>query len=174
MRASGWLRGAGAGLLLGLGACHGAAPAAGPAPAGYTLVRTWHLPDSVLFRDAAGHLCLRLPYRYVHEDMSQDPPYNFQDCVAGVRADECLPLGQVLDLATFRRVSRTANYWQDKRNFYADPWVPYPGQYFFVRLGRRGQVRLLADPDFARCRGRLYYRGVHVPGDTVPRAGHYP
>lgn len=165
-----WL---GAGVLLSLGACHGGTQLQQPAPL-YTVVFTRHLQDSALFRDAAGRLFLRLPYRYVHEDTSQDPAYDFNACVYVEPAQACLPLGQVLDVATFRRVAHTANYWQDKHNLYADPWVPYPAQPFFFRLGRVGQVRLLADPDFARSHGRLYYRGVHVPGDTVPRAGHYP
>jgi len=162
------------GLLLGLAACHGAQPQQQPLAPAYTVVFTKHLKDSVLFRDAAGRLYLRLPYRYVHEDTSQDPPYDFNDCVYVEAAQACRPLDQVLDVATFGRVPRTANYWQDRHSLYADPWVPYPAQPFFLRLGRRGQVRLLANPDFARSHGRLYYRGVHVPGDTVPRAGHYP
>lgn len=128
---------------------------------------------SVLFRDPAGRVYIRLPYRYVHEDISQDPRYDYVDRVY-FDGDSGVSLNQGLHVPSFRRVPGTANYWQDRRFIYTDPWVPYPGQQFFFALGRRGVVRFLHDPDFARVPGGLYYRGVHVPGDTVPRSGHYP
>lgn len=131
------------------------------------------LLDSVLFRDPAGQLYIRLPYRYVHADRSQDPPYSYIDLVT---ADGDLPqsLNQVVNIASFRRVPGTLNYWQDRRFIYTYPWVPYPGQPFFRTLGRRRAVRFLRDPDFVSTPDGLYYRGVHVPGDTLPRSGHYP
>lgn len=132
--------------------------------------------DSTLFRDPAGRVYIRLPYRYVHEDISQDPPYNYEGFVYfnGVNGDSGVSLNQGIDIPTFRRIPGTSNYWQDRHFIYTDPWVPYPGQYFFFALGRRGAVRFLADPEFVYSAGNLWYRGVHVPGDTVPRSGHYP
>jgi hypothetical protein len=129
--------------------------------------------DSVLFRDPAGKIYIRLPYRYVHEDIRQDPPYSYVDLVA-VAGDRRISLNQGVDIASFRRVPGTANYWQDRHFIYTDPWVPYPGQPFFRALGRRQAVHFLRDPDFVRLSDGLYYRGVHVPGDTVPKSGHYP
>jgi hypothetical protein len=129
--------------------------------------------DSVLFRDPAGKLYIRLPYRYVHEDISQDPRYSYIDLVT-VDGDLPRDLNQVVHSASFRRVPGTTNYWQDHRFVYTDPWIPYPGQPFFRTLGRRRAVHFLPDPDFVRISDGLYYRGVHVPGDTVPKSGHYP
>jgi hypothetical protein len=129
--------------------------------------------DSVLFRDPAGKRYIRLPYRYVHEDISQDPRYSYVDLVT-VEGDHQLSLNQAIDVASFRRVPGTANYWQDRHFIYTDPWVPYPSQPFFRALGRRRAVHFLRDSDFVRLSDGLYYRGVHVPGDTVPKSGHYP
>jgi hypothetical protein len=129
--------------------------------------------DSVLFRDPAGKLYIRLPYRYVHEDISQDPRYSYIDLVT-VDGDLPRDLNQVVHSASFRRVPGTTNYWQDHRFVYTDPWIPYPGQPFFRVLGRRRAVHFLRDPDFVRISGYLFYRGVHVPGDTVPKSGQYP
>ncbi|MBO2012215.1 hypothetical protein [Hymenobacter negativus] len=130
------------------------------------------LMDTTLFRDPTGKVYIRLPYRYVHEDISQDPPYNYEDLM--YLGDSSVSLSQGLDIPSFRRIPGTANYWQDRRFVYTDPWVPYPGQYFFFVLGRRREVHFLPNPDFVRVRGVLYYRGVRVPGDTVPKSGHYP
>jgi hypothetical protein len=129
--------------------------------------------DSVLFRDPAGKLYIRLPYRYVHRDISQDPRYSYIDLVT-VDSDLPKSLNQVVHSASFRRVPGTTNYWQDHRFIYTDPWVPYPGQPFFRTLGRRRAVHFLRDPDFVRTSDGLFYRGVHVPGDTVPKSGQYP
>ncbi|WP_044000382.1 hypothetical protein [Hymenobacter swuensis] len=131
------------------------------------------LEDSTLFRDPTGRVFIRLPYREVHEDISQDPPYNYEEFVY---FDWLSPvsLKKGVDIATFRRVPGTSNYWQDRHFIYTDPWVPYPGQRYFFSLGRRREVRFLPNPEFARVAGTLFYRGVHVPGDTVPRSGHYP
>ena len=131
------------------------------------------LMDSTLFRGPAGRVYIRLPYRYVHEDISHDPPYNYEELVY-FNGDSGVSLNESLDITTFRRVPGTSNYWQDRHFIYTDPWVPYPGQSFFFALGRRDAVRFLTDPEFAHSAGRLYYRGVHVPGDTVPKSGHYP
>lgn len=129
--------------------------------------------DSALFRDPAGRVYIRLPYRYVHEDISQDPLFNYEELVY-FNGDSGVSLNHGLDIPTFRRVSGTSNYWQDRHFIYTDPWLPYPGQHFFFALGRRGQVHFLPDPEFARIGGNLWYRGVHVPGDSVPKSGHYP
>jgi hypothetical protein len=129
--------------------------------------------DSVLFRDPAGKLYIRLPYRYVHADISQDPRYSYVDLVT-VDGDLPRNLNQVVDSVSFRRVPNTANYWQDRRFIYTDPWVPYPGQPFFRTMGRRRAVHFLRDSDFVRTPEGLYYRGVHIPGDTIPMSGHYP
>ncbi|RSK23965.1 hypothetical protein [Hymenobacter metallilatus] len=131
------------------------------------------LEDSTLFCDPTGRVFIRLPYREVHEDISQDLPYNYEQTVY---FDWLSPvsLKKGLDIATFRRVPGTSNYWQDRHFIYTDPYVSYPGQRYFFSLGRRREVRLLPNPEFAYSAGSLYYRGVHVPGDTVPKSGHYP
>jgi hypothetical protein len=129
--------------------------------------------DSILFRDPGGRVYIRLPYRYVHADRSQDPRYSYIDLVT-VDGDLPRNLNQVVHRASFRRVPGTLNYWQDRHFIYTDPWVPYPGQPFFRALGRQWKVHFLRDPDFVRIPDGLYYRGVHVPGDTIPKSGHYP
>lgn len=78
-----WL---GAGLLLGRGAGPGRRP---PAALSRTVLSTKYLVDSALFREAAGGLRIRPPYRYVPEDPSQDPAYDFNACGYVEPAQEC-------------------------------------------------------------------------------------
>lgn len=131
------------------------------------------IEDSLLFKSRTGELFIRLPYVEVHEDISNDPKYNFQECVFVVW-DSCTSLNIVLDTTTFRRVKNTSNYYVDKQFIYTDPWISYPGTRYFTVLGRPDAVSFLKDPEFARVGKTLYYRGLHVPGDTIPASGCYP
>ncbi len=118
---------------------------------------------------------IRLPYREAHENRTFEPRHNFEQYVwTFFNGDSCYRLRKLLDVPTFRRVNHTSNYWVDKRFIYTDPYLSYPGQTYFFALGRVDEVHFLHDPDFARVKGSLYYRGVHIPGDTIPKSGHYP
>jgi hypothetical protein len=131
------------------------------------------IEDSLLFKSRTGELFIRLPYVEVHREISNDPKYNFQECVFVVW-DSCTSLNNVVDTTTFRRVKNTSNYYVDKHFIYTDPWISYPGTRYFTVLGWPDAVSFLKDPEFARVGKTLYYRGLHVPGDTIPASGHYP
>jgi hypothetical protein len=126
-------------------------------------------PDSTLFRNRAGRLFMRLPYVQTHEDISQDPPYSFWQEVWSQDQQRLLDLEQVLDVATFRPMLGTGNYWADKRYIYTAPYFDQPGQKPFFILGRRQQVHFLADPDSVYVHGFYYYRGAFVRREYAPR-----
>jgi hypothetical protein len=123
-----------------------------------------------LYRNANNKLFLKVKnFPLLHPSEIDKPPdeHLYLDMVYIEKQQKPVPLQQIIDANTFRRVNACGSYFIDSAYVYI--YVTNPSPVPFFALPRGGEKFLDSKNDFLLHRGRLYFQGVVIDDADITR-----